>query len=190
MPKFDHFSFLAPFYERIFKTPETSRLVGLVNLPPDACLLDVGGGTGRIAKLFNNNACKVIIVDISFGMLKQAVLPDLFHGILASSESLPYPDASFERIIMVDALHHVADQAKTIAELVRVLKPGGRVVIEEPDIRHLGVKLVAFGEKVLAMRSHFLRAEEIKALAAGQKGIKLTIDRESYVAWVIIEKIK
>jgi len=46
-------------------------------------------------------------------------------------------DHSFDRVLMVDALHHVVNQAETICELYRVLKPGGRLVIEEPDLRNL-----------------------------------------------------
>ena len=47
---------------------------------------------------------------------------------------------------MVDALHHVADQEATIRELWRLLKPGGRIIIEEPDIRRFEVKLLALIE--------------------------------------------
>ena len=57
---------------------------------------------------------------------------------------------------MVDALHHVIHQGQTAREMYRVLKPGGRIVIEEPDIRKFGVKLIAVAEKLLLMRSHFL----------------------------------
>ena len=48
--------------------------------------------------------------------------------------------------------------------MFRVLKPGGLLVIEEPDIRTFGVKLIAIAEKLLLMRSHFLAPEEITNL--------------------------
>ena len=57
---------------------------------------------------------------------------------------------------MVDALHHVINHGQTAREMYRVLKPGGRIVIEEPDIRSFYVKLIAVAEKLLLMRSHFL----------------------------------
>jgi demethylmenaquinone methyltransferase/2-methoxy-6-polyprenyl-1,4-benzoquinol methylase len=47
---------------------------------------------------------------------------------------------------------------------MRVLEPEGRSVIEEPDIRTFGVKLVALAEKILLMRSHFLSPIQIASL--------------------------
>ena len=52
----------------------------------------------------------------------------------------------------------------SIAELVRVLEPGGRILIEEPDLTLLAVKLVAVAEKLLLMESHFRTPEAIGAV--------------------------
>jgi hypothetical protein len=61
-------------------------------------------------------------------------------------------------------------------------------VIEEPDIRTFGVKLIALAEKLLLMRSHFLAPDEIMKLfasfASGEKKIRV----EDGTAWVIIRK--
>jgi len=96
-------------------------------------------------------------------MLRHAVDKGL-ASVCAPAESLPFPPGSFERVIMVDALHHVIDQSQSAGELFRLLTPGGRIVIVEPDIRMFIVKGIAIGEKVLLMRSHFLSGEEIAAL--------------------------
>jgi demethylmenaquinone methyltransferase/2-methoxy-6-polyprenyl-1,4-benzoquinol methylase len=86
---------------------------------------------------------------------------------------------------MVDALHHVIDHAHTAREMYRVLKPGGILVIEEPDIRTFGVKLIAIAEKLLLMRSHFIAPDEIvKLFSSGEKQIKA----EDGTAWIIIKK--
>ena len=86
---------------------------------------------------------------------------------------------------MVDALHHVIDHAYTAREMFRVLKPGGVLVIEEPDIRTFGVKLIAIAEKLLLMRSHFLAPDAIlKLFSDGEKQIKVV----DGTAWVIIKK--
>ncbi len=65
---------------------------------------------------------------------------------------------------MVDALHHVINHQKTIDELWRLLKPGGRLVIEEMDLNQPLVKLVALAEKIALMRSHFLSPQAIAGL--------------------------
>ena len=84
-------------------------------------------------------------------MLREAKRKEGLQPICTDSEKLPFLENSFERIMMVDALHHVNHQQQTADELWRVLKPGGRIVIEEPDIRIFGVKLLALAEKIAMM---------------------------------------
>ena len=69
----------------------------------------------------------------------------------------------------------------------RVLKPGGRIIIEEPDIHHWAVKLIALGEKLALMRSHFLDADEILKLFTDLPGDKKSI-QEGHNIWVVIDK--
>ncbi|MCK4801532.1 MAG: hypothetical protein KAS84_06045, partial [Anaerolineales bacterium] len=69
----------------------------------------------------------------------------------------------------------------------RVLKPGGRIIIEEPNIQHWGVKLVALGEKIALMRSHFLDPAEITDLFRSFPGEKQT-HLENILSWVVIGK--
>jgi demethylmenaquinone methyltransferase/2-methoxy-6-polyprenyl-1,4-benzoquinol methylase len=67
-----------------------------------------------------------------------------------------------------------------------VLKPGGRIVIEEPDIRTFAVKLIALGETILLMGSHFLTPDQIAALfPAGQT----RVEAQDATAWIIVEKV-
>jgi len=73
--------------------------------------------------------------------------------VLAEIEAMPFGDATFVRILLMDAFHHVRDQTVALRELLRVLKPDGRLVIEEPDIRRLPVKIVAALERLCLMRS-------------------------------------
>jgi ubiquinone/menaquinone biosynthesis C-methylase UbiE len=87
---------------------------------------------------------------------------------------------------MVDALHHVLNQAETIHELYRVLKVGGILVIEEPDIRTFPVKLIAVAEKFVLMRSHFLNASQIVRLIPAQA--KVRVESQENTAWIVTEK--
>jgi len=181
---FDHFDIIAPIFARAnYSSLELMRK--LAALPTKGRLLDVGGGTGRVACGLRADVDEIVIADVSLGMLRQSASFPGLQAVGGYSESLPFPGASFERVIMVDALHHVINHAKSARELLRVLKPGGRIVIQEPDIQTFGVKLIALAEKLLLMRSHFLNADSIAALFSNTK---TNIILEDSSAWVVVEK--
>ena len=184
---FDHFGFLAPFYEKVIQPKDSQEIREFCRLPTDGALLDAGGGTGRIAQTLRGQAGLIVVADLSLKMLEQAHSKDGLRLACSHSERLPFPQASFERVIMVDALHHVIDQQQTANELWRVLKPGGRLVIEEPDIRVWSVKLIAAVEKLALMRSHFLSPPKIAALFPYRQA-RVSIDTKGYNAWVSVEK--
>ncbi len=180
---FDHFGWIAPIYARAgYRNPEKIR--ELAKLPVSGRLLDVGGGTGRVATALCDLVDEIVIVDVSMGMLRQVPLATL-KPVCCFSESLPFPSSSFDRVIMVDALHHVVNQAAAALEMLRLLKPGGLLIIEEPDIRNFGVKLIALAEKLLLMRSHFLSPLKISALFPSAQTRIVT---EYSTAWIMVEK--
>jgi demethylmenaquinone methyltransferase/2-methoxy-6-polyprenyl-1,4-benzoquinol methylase len=188
MPPLDHFGIIAPFYDRVIRPRTVEKFVQIAGLPVTGGLLDAGGGTGRIAQTLRAYTGWLVVLDLSMGMLQQASVKDGLEAVCSPTERLPFPDGSFERVIMIDALHHVIDHAATARELWRVLKPGGRLVIEEPDIRTFSVKLVALAEKLALMRSHFVSPLHIAQLFS-DTGTDCRIEREGFNAWVIIDKM-
>jgi len=187
MKHFNHFDFLAPFYDRYIKPSDPSRLRSLIELPDSGTLLDAGGGTGRIAYQFKDISNRIVIADSSMGMLAQAVKKGNINSVCSKSEELPFETKSFDRIIMVDALHHVNDFKTSLSELWRILKPGGRIVIEEPDIQTLPVKIMAIIEKLALMRSHFISAKKIRD-SFSYTNADVRIERENTTAWIVISK--
>jgi len=185
---FDHFDLIAGLYNRTAEFSAPAPLLDLLALPPDGRLLDAGGGTGRVAESLRGLVRQVVVADLSRGMLRHAADKGL-AAACAPAEQLPFASGTFDRIIMVDALHHVFDQRQTVTELWRVLASGGRIVIIEPDIHKFAVKLIAIGEKMFLMRSHFLPAEKIAALFAYQNAHVRVISDEFNV-WVCAEKVR
>jgi ubiquinone/menaquinone biosynthesis C-methylase UbiE len=185
--KLDHFAFLAPFYERFIQPRFPERLIALLDLPPGGVILDAGGGTGRVARYLGEKGGHVVVADISLPMLQEASKKTGLSPICSKAEALPFANESIDRIFMVDALHHVVDQAGTIHEFYRVLKSGGKIVVEEPDIRTFGVKLIALMEKLAFMSSHFLSPEEIGRLVNMPNAI-VRFESQAATAWVVVEK--
>jgi ubiquinone/menaquinone biosynthesis C-methylase UbiE len=190
MPLIDHFGILAPFYDRVIHVREPKELIQLGNLPVEGRLLDAGGGTGRVSQTLNEYVSSVVIADLSLKMLREANGKEHLSTVCSHAELLPFPDESFERIIMVDALHHVCDYKKTVRELWRLLKPGGRIIIEEPDIRTIPVKFIAIAEKLALMRSQFVSPPDIKLLFGGYKNSRSFIKNNKAISWVVVEKIE
>ncbi len=188
MPFVDHFDLLAPLYDKVIGYKEPLKIIELGGFPVEGIVLDAGGGTGRISQALVGKAAELIVLDLSIGMLRKARQKNGLAPVCSHTESLPFPDETFEAVIMVDALHHVCDASDTALELLRVVKTGGRIVIEELDIRTSAVKLVALAEKVALMRSRFLSPDQIAALfPAGI--VKVTIERDTFTAWIMLEKI-
>ena len=187
MANFDHFNLIGPVYDLVFGRKKDNEIVELADLQTGQSLLDLGGGTGRVTVLFENISQNLVVADSSLKMLFEAQSKGI-KTVHSQSEQLPFISDTFDRIIMVDALHHVKDQLRTLNEMWRLLAPGGKIVIEEPDIRNIVVKLVALGEKLMLMRSHFLSPQKIAEMSQFGRDAVVHIHPGKGIAWIIIEK--
>jgi ubiquinone/menaquinone biosynthesis C-methylase UbiE len=187
MPLFDHFNLLAPLYDRVIGYKDPVKIIELGGFPINGVVLDAGGGTGRISQALSGQASKFVVLDLSIGMLKKAAGKEGLDPVNSHTEALPFPDGTFDIALMVDALHHVCDQTETALELIRVVKPGGRIIIEEPDFDQSIVKVIALLEKLALMRSRFLRPTQIERLFTTHS-VNTSIERDSFNAWVVIKK--
>ncbi|NOX61032.1 MAG: methyltransferase domain-containing protein [Chloroflexi bacterium] len=162
-PRYGHFNWLAPFYDRIFGAIGNEALFERLQVRSGDTVLDIGGGTGRVAHQLSTLEARVIVIDPSPKMLAHADAKGL-PAVRSLAEQLPFASNSIERIFVVDAFHHFANQTLAAQEMVRVLTQNGRIVIEEMDLRHLVVKGVALAEKLALMQSHFYTPTDLAQL--------------------------
>ncbi len=187
---FDHFRFAAPIYDKIIRIYDHKRMCRLLGLPAPVRLLDAGGGTGRVSSRLYSLTRSVVICDLSAAMLGQAATKGNLSPVRTYAERLPFGDGCFDRVLVVDAFHHFSDQGKALGELVRVLNPGGRLVIEEPDVTRPVVKLIAWLEKITLMRSRFHTAQQIEAML-NPLGMKTRTESDGrYIFWIQAVKPK
>lgn len=110
----------------------------------DKTVLDIGcGAGGKSLYYITLGANHVYGVDCvehykeeSETLACQLGLADKFTFIHADAKSLPYPDDSFDTVIMNDAMEHVAEPEAVLLEILRVMKKGGKLYINFPPYHH------------------------------------------------------
>jgi SAM-dependent methyltransferase len=107
---------------------------------PSGRVLDVGCGTGTLAARLAAAGFTVIGLDPSQGMLDvMAESAPAVERVRGEGSELPFEDETFDVAITVAALHHVADPddvRATLVEMVRVLRPGGQIVVWDHNPRN------------------------------------------------------
>ena len=113
--------------------------VQVANLNPGERALDIAGGTGDLSRAFARkvgDTGMVVHTDINEAMLRQGRDRLLDEGLvlptsLADAEKLPFKDESFDLVSVAFGLRNMTHKDLALAEMCRVLKPGGRLLVLE-----------------------------------------------------------
>ena len=145
------------FYADARNGDERLRTFGeaLASVSASGVWLDAGCGIGMLAREFRRAGLRVCGVDISEARLAEAVhttgLPLLTDGTpgpeeqlrRASVDRLPFEDARFDGVYSSSVLEYVPDLETALAELHRVVRPGGHLVFNMPNARSVFRRLYA-----------------------------------------------
>jgi len=142
-----------PFY-RAYK----GRVAKLLGPRPGGRYLDVGGGTGDDARLLEHTyGIDAVVVDASARMISEARRRGS-RAVVGSAERLPFANEAFDGCSSDRTFQHLADPERALAEMARVARPGGRIVVADPDY---DTQVVDVADQALARRVLHYRADHM-----------------------------
>lgn len=118
-------------------TTESEWLFERLRCESSDMLLDVAAGTGHAARTLAKRVRAAVAVDLTPAMLatgKRAADADGVRSVVfqqGDAAALAFLDASFDVVVTRHALHHMRDPAAVLAEMVRCLRPGGRIAVAD-----------------------------------------------------------
>ena len=183
---------MAPLERRVFGEARR-RLVGAAA----GRVLDVGAGTGANFSLFAAGDARVVALDPEPGMLERAGRKASGAAVdvalvRATAEALPFPDGCFDTVVATLVFCTIRRPAVALAEVRRVLRPGGRLLMLE-HVRSnrpaLGLvqDLLTPAQRVVAAGCHLNRP----TLALVARGLAVTAVRERFASTIVeIEAVR
>lgn len=146
----------APIYSRVMRAEEKSyaflyrRIAKLVRAKE---VLELATGSGALAKRIAPVTKHMLATDYSEGMIaeaKKGACPNNLRFEVADALSLPYADASFDAVVIVNALHLLPEPERALREMARVLRPDG-VLIAPNFVKQRESLLTRFWEALLSL---------------------------------------
>ena len=187
----------AKIYDRIFgKVFHEGRqsIIQNLNVQPDEQILEVGVGTGLALPMYPRH-CQIVGIDFSEGMLDQAkqkaVEYQMGHVQLHRMDAgaMEFKDDSFDTVVAVYVVTAVPDYRKVVSEMIRVCRPGGRIIM----LNHFANdnKVIAAVERVLSPLTKHLGWRTDLALQTVLDGTPLYVARKQNVnplrLWALVE---
>jgi 2-polyprenyl-3-methyl-5-hydroxy-6-metoxy-1,4-benzoquinol methylase len=104
-------------------------------LPSGQRLLEIGCSAGYLTHFFRDKAKRIVGFDINFPALKLATRRNQDSPVICGAvENLPFPDSSFDAIVMLEVIEHTGSDIAAVKEIRRVLKPGGTLILSTPNV--------------------------------------------------------
>jgi SAM-dependent methyltransferase len=119
-------------------------------------VLEVGGGQGELAAWMQSElGARVTFIDQSERMVELARTRGVLDAHVGDAQALPFADEAFDAVVAAWMLYHVADLDRALAEMARVLVPGGCVVAVTGSVRHIEELRDLFGTVLPTFEKQF-----------------------------------
>lgn len=163
------YEWAAPLYDTLSgPLVDTGAIIEIMQLAGTESVLDVAGGTGRLAHaIASRSRARVTVLDAAKPMLAQVPAHSRLNKVHAPAHSLPFAAESFDWVLCTNAFHLLTPHAQALASMRRVLKPGGKLLILDFNPRGLASPLLRRIEPMLD-EARFLSTEELESLAREQ----------------------
>ena len=162
-------------------------VVRALDLRPDERVLDLAAGTGTSTEPFTDLGARAVACDFSRGMLAVGVTrrPDI-PFVAGDAVALPFADASFDAVTISFGLRNVVDPRLALAEMRRVTRPAGRLVVCEFSSPSLPVLRTAYTEYLVRALPAVARrvSSNPDAYAYLAESIRAWPDQRALAGWV------
>lgn len=132
---------IALFRRSVLKQRKLAAIVEMLGPTEGLRCLDLGSDNGVVSLLLRRRGGRWASADLTpeaVASIRELVKDDVHR--VEDGARLPFADAEFDRVVVVDMIEHVADEAAFASELARVTKPRGRLVVNTPHLKETALR--------------------------------------------------
>lgn len=156
---FDYFETPPPIEGEFWQRMHTA-LIKTLKLRAGMHIVDVGSGNGWVSQTLQGRNITVTSVDLSRSNIRRIRETYGTEGIIAVAGSLPVCDKSVDAVIASEVIEHLNDPQQAIREFIRIVKPGGRVVISTPYREKIKMNLCIHCNRLTPSNAHLHSFDE------------------------------
>lgn len=186
---FDRFSSLYDPFMRFFNFYRDDLIIDSLSLDGTEVLIDIGGGTGHLARKLTPLCRKVFVLDESLGMLSKAGEGGPIGRVAGDAIRTPFRDESFDAAILSDVLHHIRESSLLLDEAGRILKRGGRLLIHDFNRENPVAGILMTLETLFISRVYYLKERDLADMLRNKGLREIRTIQKGYYFVALWEKV-